>query len=158
MGPGTLLRALLVAYYRIRLARVGRNFRIGLGSVILNPKKTSIGDDVFMGPGTYITSPTDVEIGDRVMFGPQVMLIGGDHDLENLDVPLRFAPAPASPEPIVIEDDAWLGARVLVLKGVLIGHGAVVGAGSVVTRSIPPLSIAVGNPARVVRRRGENSR
>ena len=43
------------------------------------------------------------------MFGPQVMLIGGDHDLSNTEVPLRFAPAPPNPPPIVIEDDAWIG-------------------------------------------------
>lgn len=154
MLVGTLLRGALVFYYRMRLGRVGRNFRIGLGSTILNPKQVTIGDDVYLGPGTQITSPTSVVIGDRVMFGPQVMLIGGDHDLSNTAVPLRFAPPPPDPPPIVVEDDAWIGARVTILKGVRIGHGAVVGAASLVTKDIPPLAIAVGNPCRVIRFRG----
>ena len=150
---GTVMRGALVLYYRMRLGKVGRNFRLGLGSTILNPSQVSIGDDVYLGPGTYMTSPTSILIGDRVMFGPQVMLIGGDHDLSNTEVPLRFAPAPPSPPPIVIEDDAWIGSRVTILKGVRIGHGAVVGAASLVTRDVPPRSIAVGNPCRVVRYR-----
>jgi acetyltransferase-like isoleucine patch superfamily enzyme len=54
-------------------------------------------------------------------------------------------------KPIILEDDVWLGARVIVLKGVTIGQGAVIGAGSVVTRDIPPHSVAVGQPARVVK-------
>jgi maltose O-acetyltransferase len=151
MFIGKVMRGAIVFYYRMRLGRVGRNFRIGLGSTILNPSLVTIGDDVYLGPGTQITSPTSVVIGDRVMFGPQVMLIGGDHDLSNTEIPLRFAPAPPNPPPIVIEDDAWIGARVTILKGVRIGRGAVVGAASVVTNDIPPLAIAVGNPCRVVR-------
>lgn len=151
---GTVMRGALVLYYRMRLGRVGRNFRLGVGSSILNPAQVTIGNDVYLGPGTQITSPTSVIIGDRVMFGPQVMLIGGDHDLSNTEVPLRFAPAPPNPPPIVIEDDAWIGARATILKGVRIGRGAVVGAASLVTRDVPPLAIAVGNPCRVIRYRG----
>jgi len=56
---------------------------------------------------------------------------------------------------IVVEDDAWLGAGVIVLNGVTIGRGAVIGAGSVVTKDIPPYSVAIGVPACVVRQRGE---
>lgn len=146
-------RALLVFYYRARLRAVGRGFRIGLGSTITDPSMVSIGDDVFLGPGTYISSPAPVSIGNRVMFGPQVMIIGGDHDLDNPDVPLRFAPAPPPPPPVVIEDDAWICARVTILKGVTIGRGAVIGAASVVTRDVPPGVIAAGNPCRVLRAR-----
>ncbi len=151
---GSLVRGALVLYYRMHLGKVGRNFRLGLGSTILNPSQVSIGDDVYLGPGTYMTSPTSILIGDRVMFGPQVMLIGGDHDLSSTEVPLRFAPAPPNPPPIVIEDDAWIGSRVTILKGVRIGRGAVVGAASLVTRDIPPMAIAVGNPCRVISYRG----
>lgn len=150
-GLGTPLRALLVLWYRARLRKVGRNFRIGLGSRILEPGHVTVGDDVFFGPGTYITSPTEVLIGNRVMFGPQVMLIGGDHDLGPSELPMRFRPAPPNPPPIVIEDDAWIAARVTILKGVRIGRGAVIGAGSLVTREIPARVVAAGNPCRVLR-------
>jgi len=150
---GKVARGILVGYYRLRLAHAGRRLRIGLGTTILNPSVVSIGDDVYLGPGAYITSPSGIYIGNRAMFGPQVMLVGGDHDLFNTEVPLRFAPAPPKPPPIVIEDDAWIGARTTILKAVRIGRGAVIGACSVVTRDIPPWSIAAGNPCRVLRER-----
>lgn len=152
---GKLLRAALVAYYRPQLGSVGRRWRLGIGSTIETPHDVFVGDDVFMGPRTYIASPTRVEIQDRVMFGPEVMLIGGDHDLHNTSVSLRFAPAPPNPPPIVIEHDSWICSRVLILKGVRIGAHSVIGAGSVVTKDIPPNSIAVGNPCRVLRVRGD---
>jgi maltose O-acetyltransferase len=150
---GKLGRAALVAAYRMRLGSVGKRFRIGLRSTIENPRDVHVGDWVFMGPETYIASPTRVEIHDRVMFGPQVMLIGGDHDVENRSVSLRFAPAPPSVGPIVIEHDAWICARALILKGVTIGAHAIVGAAAVVTRDVPSNAIVAGNPARTVRLR-----
>jgi maltose O-acetyltransferase len=57
--------------------------------------------------------------------------------------------------PVIIEDDVWLGARVLLLPGARVGSGSVIGAGAVVSGEIPPMSVAVGNPARVVKRREE---
>ena len=55
--------------------------------------------------------------------------------------------------PVIIEDDVWIGARAIILPGVIIGKGSVIGAGAVVAKSIPPYSVAVGNPARVVKTR-----
>jgi acetyltransferase-like isoleucine patch superfamily enzyme len=150
---GTIWRGLLVGYYRLRLRRVGRRFRIGIGSVILNPERVFVGDDVFMGSHTLIGSPTEVYVGNRVMFGPRVTLIGGDHDVSNYAMPLRLAPPPPSVQPIVIEDDVWIGAGAIVLKGVRIGCGAVVGAGTIVTKDVPPGAVVVGNPARIARLR-----
>mgnify|MGYP000091352893 CR=1 FL=1 len=57
--------------------------------------------------------------------------------------------------PVEIGDDVWIGTRVIVLPGVKLGAGCVIGAGSVVTRDIPPLAVAAGNPARVIRQRGD---
>ena len=56
-------------------------------------------------------------------------------------------------KPVIIEDDVWLGARVTILPGARIGHGCVIGAGAVVSGEVPPMSVAVGNPARVVKKR-----
>jgi maltose O-acetyltransferase len=58
-------------------------------------------------------------------------------------------------QPVVIEDDVWLGARVIILPGIRVGHGAVIGAGAIVTKDVPPFAICVGNPARVIRYRNE---
>ena len=60
---------------------------------------------------------------------------------------------PENDQPVVVEDDVWIGAGVIVLKGVTIGSGSIVAAGAVVTKSIPPFSIAAGVPAKVIRQR-----
>jgi len=92
-----------------------------------------------------------IEIGCGVQIAPNCAFYSYDHS---------FAPGrPIAGQPIrtkggiVIGDDAWLGFGVVVLDGVKIGNGAVIGAGSVVTRDVPPETIAVGAPARVVKRR-----
>ena len=73
-----------------------------------------------------------------------------DSDLHRLE-PSRRHERP-TPRPVQIEDDVWIGAQAIVLRGVRIGYGSVVAAGSVVTRSVPAMSVVAGNPARVVRR------
>lgn len=93
--------------------------------------------------GTVIQAATSITIGSRVKIGANCIIT--DHEGHPDD------PRSTPPQPIVIEDDVWLGMNVLVLKGVTIGRGSLVGANSVVTRDIPPYSVAVGSPARVVR-------
>lgn len=104
-----------------------------------------IGDNVFINYGVSISAHHLVRIGNRCQIGNWSIVM--DNDYHATGDPRR---ASAS-APIVIEDDVWLGARVIVLKGVTIGRGAVIGAGSVVTRDVPPRALAVGAPARVVR-------
>lgn len=150
---GRMRRTTLVFYYRCILKSVGRGFRIGIGSVIVTPRSMSIGNDCFFGPGLYVSSDEVVHIGDGVMFGPQVMILGGDHDFRALGIPLRFVNNRGRSSPIVVEDDVWVGARCIILKGVRIGTGSVIGAGSVLTRDIPAYSVAAGVPCRVIRPR-----
>ena len=101
-----------------------------------------------------------VHIGDNVMIGPNVTLATPMHPLlpEERNVRRRENGSFYNLEyakPITIEDNCWLAANVVVCGGVTIGEGSVIGAGSVVTRSIPPHSLAVGNPCRVIRTIGE---
>lgn len=80
------------------------------------------------------------------------MLYTTNHGMADTKIPMwRQASSPI--QPIIIEDDVWLGARVIILPGVRVGTGSVIGAGSVVTRDVVPYSIAAGNPARVIRSR-----
>lgn len=93
-----------------------------------------------------------LHVGEDVMIGPELLAISQNHRFDDPGLPIKqqgYTPV----EPIVIEDGAWIGARVTILPGVRIGRSAVVGAGSVVTRDVPADSVAVGNPARVVRSR-----
>lgn len=96
-----------------------------------------------------------IQIGNDVQIAPACAFYSYDHGTAP-DQPMHKQPL-VSRGPIVVEDGAWLGYGVVVLAGARIGHGAVVGANSVVTGDIPPMAIAVGSPARVVRMRGTHT-
>jgi maltose O-acetyltransferase len=96
----------------------------------------------------------DVTIGDDVVMGPDVIIMTSAHAFEDPDIPINLQGA-REPMPVRIGRDVWIGTRVIILPGVEIGEGSVIGAGSLVSRSIPPFSVAVGVPARVVRKRGD---
>ncbi len=117
---------------------------------------TSIGDDFFANFHLTIQDDAFVRIGDRCNFGPNVTIVTPCHpmlpgerrallDAEGRECRLCYA------KPVVIGSDCWLGANVVVCPGVTIGDGCVIGAGSVVTRDVPPMSFAGGNPCRVIR-------
>lgn len=127
------------------------------GSVML--RTVLPGSRILVGPDTGITSTTisaagTIRIGARVLIGGGVVITDSDHHPVHPppNTPRRFAdfPEPMAAHAVVIDDDVFIGARSIVLKGVHIGAGAVVGAGSVVSRNIPAGSIVAGNPAVVV--------
>lgn len=103
-----------------------------------------VGNGVHLNYGASVHAENAVTIGDRVRIGPHVMII--DTDFHDLYVRSRRSEG----RPVVIEDDAWIGAKASILKGVRIGRGAIVGVGAVVTKSVSPFSIVVGVPARPV--------
>lgn len=91
-------------------------------------------------------------IGEYCAIAPNCTIIGVNHGFSDIDMPIKKQPV-TSKGGIVIEDNVWIGANCVVLDGVTIGTGCVIGAGSVVTKSIPPFSIAVGNPCKVIKQR-----
>ncbi|KAF7714145.1 Acetyltransferase [Penicillium ucsense] len=104
-----------------------------------------IGKDCFVNWNLTVLDTSLVVIGDRVQIGTGVSLLTAGHDTSILSRRkfVEFG------HPIFIEDDCWIGANVVVLPGVRIGQGSTIGAGSVVTKDIPPFSVAVGTPCRV---------
>jgi len=106
-----------------------------------------IGSQTFINYGTSVSASERVTIGSHCFIGTFVLIM--DNDFHRLE-PERRTERPDS-KPVVIGDNVWLGASVIVIPGVTIGHGCAIGAGSVVTRNIPPRSLAVGSPARVIR-------
>lgn len=146
-----LLNSLKAAFLRLNGARVGARVVFYPGVWITPGRGLTLKDDVDLALDVVIDTSGGVEIGERVLVGHRTCIISSNHA-----VPLgrgRIFGAGRVDAPVVIENDVWLGANVLVLPGVRIGEGAVIGAGSVVTRSVPPMAVAVGNPARVVRER-----
>ncbi len=124
---------------------------VGMG--LTPPAVLSIGDHVRFGPGTMICAAREVRIGDHCRTGPGVKIY--DTDLHPLDAEARrqnYGTLPlAGTARVVIQDDVWIGAAAVILKGVTLHHGAIVGAGAVVTESVPAGAVVAGNPARVVR-------
>lgn len=106
-----------------------------------------IGDNVGIS-GCTISSGKLVVIGNNVLIGSGVIITDGDAHPINPEA--RKAGLGCIRKPVIIEDDVFIGARAVVLKGVTIGKGSVIGACAVVTKNIPPYSIAVGNPARII--------
>lgn len=93
----------------------------------------------------------EIVIGNDVLIGPNVVLRVADYMFDSTEVPIRYQGH--RPGRIVIGHDVWLAANVVVTSGVTIGNGCVVGAGSTVTRDLPPMTVCVGNPVRPIRSR-----
>lgn len=144
-------------YQKNKMAECGMNVYIGHNSDFYC-SHIHIGNNVHIGPhASFMASVAHIYIGDYAMFGPHVTIRGGDHRIDVVGKHIiEVLPQDKLPEndaDVVIENGAWIGCNVTILKGVRIGTGAVVGAGSLVTKSIPPYAIAVGSPARVVKYR-----
>ena len=140
--------------YRIRTALYRwAGVKIGVGSGIMGPIRIWGRQPLVIGSQTTINGPCAiglegaVTIGDRVLIGHDVVIVTGQHEIG----PHWSRGGAVCPRPVVVENGVWIGARVLILPGVTIGAGSVIGGGAVVTRDIPPDTVAVGVPARVIR-------
>jgi len=141
-----------------------------LGELMVYPHggQIVIGDECYVGDGTRIWSGESIVVGNRVQISHGVNIFDGrTHPLSAQARNEHFKKIIASghpPEmdlderPVVIEDDAWIACMCIILRGVHIGRGAIVGAGSVVTKDVPAWSVVAGNPARVVKMIPENQR
>lgn len=123
------------------------------GTIFCYPYRIRLGYNVFINRGGYITARGQISIGDNVIIGPGVVINSGMHQYQDRDTLIRDQGHKILP--ICIENDVWIGANVVIMPGVKIGEGSVIGAGAIVTSSIPPYSVAVGVPARVIKKRGE---
>jgi acetyltransferase-like isoleucine patch superfamily enzyme len=142
--------------------RVGRNsFIRGELLVFADRGQINIGEWCYVGEGTRIWSAKSISMGNRVLVSHSVNIF------DNLTHPIQAearheqvrqilgrghpSELPLGEQPVTIHDDAWIGAGAIVLRGVTLGQGAIVAAGAVVTKDVPPFSIVAGNPAVVVR-------
>jgi acetyltransferase-like isoleucine patch superfamily enzyme len=138
------------AFYRLALSRCEPGCCISFGTVLSHPT-AEIGRSVYVGAYGCLG---DVTLEDDVLLGSHVSIPngGGQHGIDQLDVPIREQPG-TWPR-VTIGRDSWIGDRSIVMADV--GRHCVIGAGSVVTRPIPDYAIAVGNPARVIRFRNQD--
>ena len=141
---------------RLKLAPQGR-FRVGENCVIERDATIEcigildVGARSIFGHHCTLAAKESVVIGEDCLIAEMVSIRDHDHRFEDFEIPIREQGASCAP--IRIGSNVWLAARVVVMKGVTIGDGAIVGAGAVVTRDIPSGAIAVGVPARVIKMR-----
>lgn len=160
----------------LRLHSLGHRSVLGRRQMMLNPRSVAIGSHVTICDGFVFAdlvpsrgtlpkikigndatilfrfqcnAAASVIVGDSVLIASNVLVTDSDHIIEP-GIPVTRNPNFIT-RPVVIEHDCWIGQNAVILKGVTVGHHSIVGANSVVTRDVPPYSVAVGNPARVVK-------
>jgi acetyltransferase-like isoleucine patch superfamily enzyme len=119
------------------------------------PEGVSVGGGSMIGENCFLDGYSGLTIGRNVLVAHNASIIAEDHGFASRRIPIRLQPKTTGP--IVIGDDVWIGCGARVLKGVTVGTGAIVGAGSVVTKDVPPYSIVGGIPARVLRMRPDDT-
>lgn len=139
--------------FHSKSVEIGRNVFIGRGAWLSIKKgaRFKVGDNSVLNGFISVSCTSSIEIGRNVLFAERVFIGDADHGFENVDIPIKEQPTTLA-LPVKIEDDCWIGANVCILKNVTIGKHSIIGAGSVVTKSIPPYSVAAGNPARIIKR------
>lgn len=130
----------------------GRNVNVEKGVFFGTGSEITLGDNSGIGINARISGPID--IGNNVMMGPDVIIYTQDHKYDRIDMPM-IQQGSTNREKVIIEDDVWIGARVIILKGVHIRRGAIIGAGSIVTKDVLDNEVVAGNPARLIKKRGQ---
>jgi acetyltransferase-like isoleucine patch superfamily enzyme len=136
---------------------LGDNVRLGPYTTMIGPPPFALGDGIRMGHNSaadaysFIGGGGPVLIGNNVIMGEHVSFHPVNHKFDQIDIPIRDQGT--SRKGIIIEDDVWVGANATFLDGAHVGRGSVIGAGSIVRGEIPPYSVAVGTPAKVIRSR-----
>ena len=135
---------------KLMLKQCGKKVNIEKGATF--SAKASLGD--YSGFGINARIHGACTIGKYVMMGTDVVIFSHNHAFDRTDVPM-MQQGFQEERPVVIEDDVWIGDRVIILPGVHVGEGSILAAGAVVTKDVPPYSIVAGVPAKVIKMRKE---
>ncbi len=131
---------------------LGRWLHLGVDTALRCHEGTlSVGDKTVLGREVSINCYLDIEVGSSVLFADDIYVSDFDHKFADLAVPIKDQGIAKSR--VRIEPNVWIGTKVTVARGVVVGEGSVVGANAVVTHDLPPYSVAVGVPARVIKDR-----
>lgn len=143
-----LIRILI---FKFMFKHFGKSSFIDYKSYWRYPSKIIIGDNVSINRGcefypSFFIKDTYIKLGNNVVIGPNAVFHSATHDYKRLNLP-------NSSRSIIVKDNVWIGGNSIILPGVTIGEGTIIGAGSIVSKDIPPWSVVVGNPAKTIRRR-----
>lgn len=154
--PAKLINRLFWFFSKKSFKKCGKNVLIGRGCDFQGIKNIYISDNVSIGQESiFLSTRAKIIIEEGVLFGPRVMVITGDHrfDIKNkmLYQITDEDKVPGNDKDVIFCGDNWIGANSIILKGVTIGKGAIVAAGSVVTKNVPENAIVAGCPAKIVK-------
>jgi maltose O-acetyltransferase len=127
----------------------GANINIENGAFFGSGKEIEIGENSGLGLNCRVMGP--LEIGKDVMMGPDVLIYTENHGIDRTDIPM--IKQKGDKKKVIIQDDVWIGARVIILPGVTVHKGSILAAGSIVTKDVPEYSIVGGNPAKLIKKR-----
>ena len=163
IGPDIPLTHLLLHSKRLgawlcrkKFAKFGHNSAMRPGSYAVCCDHISIGDDVVLRPGTMLfgsehgAKSVNITIEDYVLIGSGVHIYTANHEFSDPQRPI-FSQGHRDPQPVIVCKGAWIGANAIILPGVTVGPNSVVGAGSVVTKDVPPYTVVAGQPAKVIK-------
>jgi maltose O-acetyltransferase len=130
-------------FYRLGGIKIGKGSTIHMGARFYGPKNISIGEDSIIGENIILDGRDKLMIGSHVDIASEVMIYNSEHDVNDES----FI---AKNYPVKIEDYVFIGPRAIILAGVTVGRGAIIGAGAVVTKDVPPYAIVGGIPAKII--------
>ncbi len=133
---------------------LGDQILLGRNTILsCNESVIKMGNFLSIGPFCFFASKSHILIGSNVSIGSGSHLLAGGHRFDDPDTPIIRQPRIS--KGIVVEDGVWIGSGVKILDGVTVGRNSIVGAGSVVNQDVPPRTVVLGNPARVIQKRQE---
>lgn len=151
-----IYRRVLMLSLRHAFKKHGKNFIFDPFGVY-SFESIEVGEHVYIGlnPTILAKKGNTITFGNKIMLGPNVTIMGGDHRSQVIgkymfDVKDKL---PENDQPVIIEDDVWIGSDATILKGVTIGRGSIVAANALVIKSVPPYSIVGGVPAKILKKR-----
>lgn len=143
-------------YNYIRVSILRKIIAIGYNTVIQSGFKFGLKEVLIIGNNCEINENVYIQaaiIGDYVLIAQNVSLLAVTHNFSKKDIPI-IKQGFSKVQPVIIEDDVWIGRNVVILPGIRLGRGSIVGAGSVVTKNVPAYKIVGGTPARIISERG----
>lgn len=133
-------------------ASYGKRFNVEQGAYFGDGKDVTIGNFVGIGKNCTIHNCI-LKVDDYLMMGEDVLILGGGHCFERTEIPMSMQGSKRKTE-LIIAGDVWIGSRAVILPGCTrVGHGAIIGAGAVVTKDVPDYAVVGGNPAKVLKYR-----
>lgn len=133
------------------MKKAGKNIYIFSPFHCPSPEGIEIANNVNISQNCHISGEGGVKIGSFVLIGPNTIILSSNHGFNKINIPMVRQKLKCAP--VTIADDVWIGANVVILPGTNIKQGAIVGAGSIVTKNVPAYAVMAGNPAKIVKKR-----